>query len=139
MGVRKNPRRFRKWIADDACCFQKVRFAGFWRNWFVLMSDAHVWWLNTFFQLRRANLVSEKTSALAFLLDNLLPLCQTAGDKDSHALVHTLVASLASCNHAPEAQNCPMAEVKVALSRAPTMPESNDKQQLQLIFNLNKL
>lgn len=71
--------------------------------------------------------VSEETSALAFLLDYLLPTCQTAGDKDCPALVRTLVASLASCNHAPEAQSSLVAEVKGALNRALAMPESNDK------------
>ncbi|XP_032797159.2 LOW QUALITY PROTEIN: E3 ubiquitin-protein ligase HUWE1 [Daphnia magna] len=79
------------------------------------------------FPAKTSELVSEETSALAFLLDNLLPSCQTAGDKDSPALVRTLVASLASCNHAPEAQSCLVAEVKGALNRALTMPESNDK------------
>ncbi len=73
------------------------------------------------------NEVAEETSALAFLLDHLLPTCQTAGDKDCPALVRTLVASLASCNHAPEAQSSLVAEVKGALNRALTMPESNDK------------
>lgn len=79
------------------------------------------------FPAKTSELVTEETSALAFLLDNLLPSCQTAGDKDSPALVRTLVASLASCNHAPEAQSCLVAEVKGALNRALTMPESNDK------------
>lgn len=79
------------------------------------------------YQAKISELVPEETSALAFLLDNLLPSCQTAGDKDSPALVRTLIASLASCNHSPEAQSCLVAEVKGALNRALAMPESNDK------------
>ena len=79
------------------------------------------------FAAKTSELVPEETTALSFLLDNLLPTCQTAGDKDSPALVRTLVASLASCNHAPEAQNSLVAEVKGSLNRALTMPESNDK------------
>lgn len=89
------------------------------------------------FPAKTSELVSEETSALAFLLDNLLPSCQTAGDKDSPALVRTLVASLASCNHAPEAQSCLVAEVKGALNRALTIPESNDKHnRLQSLTRL---
>ena len=79
------------------------------------------------FPAKISELVPEETSALAFLLDNLLPSCQTAGDKECPALVRTLVASLASCNHAPEAQNALVAEVKGALGRALILPESNDK------------
>ena len=74
-----------------------------------------------------SELVPEKTSALGFLLDNLLPSCQTAGDKDSPALVRTLIASLASCNDWPEAQNRLVDELKGALDRALAMPESNEK------------
>ena len=79
------------------------------------------------FPAKISDLVKEETSALAFLLDYLLPSCQTAGDKESPALVRTLIASLASCNHAPEAQNALVAEVKGSLSRALVLPESNDK------------
>ena len=79
------------------------------------------------FPAKISELVPEETSALAFLLDNLLPSCQTSGDKDSPALVRTLVASLASSNHASEAQNCLVAEVKGSLNRTLAMPESSDK------------
>ena len=79
------------------------------------------------FAAKMTELVPEETTALAFLLDNLLPSCQTSGDKDCPALVRTLVAALASCNHAPEAQNALVAEVKGSLGRAFLLPESNDK------------
>ncbi len=79
------------------------------------------------FPAKMSDLVAEETTALAFLLDNLLPSCQTAGDKESPALVRTLIASLAWCNHAPDAQNALVAEVKASLGRALQLPESNDK------------
>lgn len=64
---------------------------------------------------------------LAFVLDNLLSPCQTAGDRDCPALSRVLIASIASCNHCPEAQVQLAAEVKAALQRALNLPESSEK------------
>lgn len=71
--------------------------------------------------------ITEDCTALAFLLDNVLPQCQTVGDKDASALARVLIAALASCNHSPEAQTALVNEVKSALNRALTLPESNEK------------
>ena len=79
------------------------------------------------FPAKTSDLIAEETTALAYMLDHLLPSCQTSGDKDCPALVRTLIASIASCNHASEAQNALVAEVKGSLNRTLTMPESNDK------------
>jgi E3 ubiquitin-protein ligase HUWE1 len=64
---------------------------------------------------------------LAFILDNLLPQCQTAGDKDCSALSRVLIASLAACNHSPDAQTVLVAELKSGLQRALSMLESSEK------------
>lgn len=61
------------------------------------------------------------------MLDNLLPQCQTAGDKDTPALARVLVAAIAASNHCPEAQTALVNEVKSALHRALILPESADK------------
>ncbi len=71
-----------------------------------------------------SELIKEDTTALAFLLDELLI---SKVDKDIGHLVKTLVAALASCNHHSEAQTTLVAEVKAALARALAWPESNLK------------
>merc|ERR1711997_404517 len=48
-------------------------------------------------------------------------------DKESATLVKMLVAALASCNHAPEAQTSLVTEVKNALTRSLSMPECTMK------------
>ncbi|QQP39182.1 Uncharacterized protein FKW44_019979, partial [Caligus rogercresseyi] len=68
--------------------------------------------------------ITEDTSALAFLLDELLT---SKADKDIGQLVKTLIAALASCNHQPEAQSALVYEVKQALHRALGNPESPNK------------
>jgi len=69
--------------------------------------------------------VKEDTPALAFLLDELL-ISKSDKDKDLGSLVKTLVAALASCNIC-EAQLTLVAEVKSALARALSWPESSLK------------
>ena len=66
-------------------------------------------------------------SLLAFVLDQLLPQCQNAGDKDCPALARVFLASIASCTHCPEAQTTLVSEVKAALQRALALPESAEK------------
>ncbi|XP_067140217.1 E3 ubiquitin-protein ligase HUWE1 isoform X2 [Centruroides vittatus] len=75
----------------------------------------------------QSELITEDCTALAFLLDNVLPQCQTVGDKDASALARVLIAALASCNHSPEAQTALVNEVKAALNRSLTLPESSEK------------
>ena len=81
-----------------------------------------------------SELIREDTSALAFLLDELL-ISRT--DKDVGQLVRTLVAALASCNHHSEAQAALVSEVKGALARALAWPESQIKHtKVQALANL---
>lgn len=75
----------------------------------------------------QSELITEDCAALAFILDNLLHQCQTAGDKDTPALARVLIAAIASCNHSPDAQNILVNEVKAALHRALVLPESSEK------------
>jgi E3 ubiquitin-protein ligase HUWE1 len=77
------------------------------------------------FEAGMSELVKEDTTALAFLLDELL--ISKAADKECSNLVKTLVAALASCNHYPDAQTTLVLEVKGALARALTLQESADK------------
>lgn len=70
------------------------------------------------------DLIKEETSALAFMLDELLI---SKSDKELGTVVKTLVAAIASCNNQSEAQTTLVSEVKSALSRALTWPESNLK------------
>lgn len=72
-----------------------------------------------------SELVKEDTTALAFLLDELL--VSKNADKECSNLIKTLVAALASCNHFPDAQTTLVLEVKGALGRALTLQESSDK------------
>ena len=71
-----------------------------------------------------SDMVKEDCSALAFILDELLT---SATDKECSNLVKMLVAALASCNHAPEAQTSLVTEVKNALTRSLSMAECSMK------------
>lgn len=64
---------------------------------------------------------------LGFLLDHLLHPSGNAGDVDCPALSRVFIASIASCNHSPDAQLTLVSEVKSALQRALSLPESSDK------------
>lgn len=66
-------------------------------------------------------------SVLAFVLDHLLHASDNVGDRDCPALSRVFIASIASCNHSPEAQLTLVSEVKSALQRALALPESSDK------------
>ncbi|KAK3600176.1 hypothetical protein CHS0354_039470 [Potamilus streckersoni] len=84
-----------------------------------------------------SELVLEECSVLAFVLDQLLPQCQNAGDKDCPALSRVFIASIASCNHSPDAQLTLVCEVKAALQRALALPESSDKHaRIQALTSL---
>lgn len=72
-------------------------------------------------------LLLQDCSVLAFVLDQLLHANTNAGDKDCPALSRVFVASIASCNHSPDAQMSLVSEVKAALQRALALPESADK------------
>ena len=64
---------------------------------------------------------------LAFVMDNLLHQKLPTGDKDCPDLSRVFIASIASCNYCPEAQNTLVMEVKSALQRALVLPESQEK------------
>lgn len=71
-----------------------------------------------------SELIKEDTSALAFLLDELLI---SKIDKEIANLIKTLIAAIASCNQHADAQATLVSEVKSALCRALAWPESNVK------------
>lgn len=71
--------------------------------------------------------ISEDVSALAFILDNILPATQTHSDRDGPPLARVFLAALAACNHCVEAQISVVNEVKASLIRAASMPESCEK------------
>ncbi|XP_070192440.1 E3 ubiquitin-protein ligase HUWE1-like isoform X3 [Littorina saxatilis] len=79
------------------------------------------------YESTQSELLAEPCSLLAFVLDQLLPQCQTAGDKDCPALARVFLASIASCTHCPEAQTTLVSEVKAALQRALALAESSEK------------
>ena len=74
--------------------------------------------------------------AVAFILDKLLPSSQTE-DADTSSFARILLAMIAACNQAPEAQQNLVTEVKASLVRTLTLPESTRKHsRLQAIFSL---
>ncbi|KAG8199864.1 hypothetical protein JTE90_015857 [Oedothorax gibbosus] len=81
------------------------------------------------FQAGDSELITEDCTALAFVLDNLLHTGQTCGDKETPTLSRVLIAALASCNHSYDAQTTLVHEVRLALLRALSLPESMEKHQ----------
>lgn len=75
----------------------------------------------------QSDLVVEDCTVLAYVMDNLLPHCQKNGDKDCSAYSRVFLASIASCNHSPDAQLTLVSELKAALQRALSLPESSEK------------
>lgn len=81
--------------------------------------------------------ITEDTSALAFILDNILPATQTHSDRDGPPLARVFLAALAACNHCVEAQIAVVNEVKASLNRAANMSESCEKHaRLQSIATM---
>ncbi|XP_037772840.1 E3 ubiquitin-protein ligase HUWE1-like isoform X4 [Penaeus monodon] len=89
--------------------------------------------------------ITEDCSALAYMLDHLVcsgPTSDMVGggstaDKDTAGHVRVLIAALASCNHAPDAQTILVTEVKGALARATAVAESAEKHaRLQALVGL---
>jgi hypothetical protein len=52
-------------------------------------------------------------SALAFLLDKLLPVNDNLVDRECSTMARMLIAALASCNHSPDAQTLLVTEVMI--------------------------
>ncbi|KAL6427459.1 hypothetical protein ACFW04_008764 [Cataglyphis niger] len=86
----------------------------------------------------QSEMVSEDTTALAFLLDKLLPMSpENSGDRTCSSMARMLIAAIASCNHSPDVQTTLVTEVKAALTRTLALPESSEKHaQLQLLIGL---
>ncbi|XP_060080556.1 E3 ubiquitin-protein ligase HUWE1-like [Ylistrum balloti] len=85
----------------------------------------------------QSELVPEECTVLAFVLDHLLPQCQVYGDRDCPALSRVFVASIASCNNRPDAQMALVTEIKNALQRVLSHPESSEKHvRIQSLTNL---
>lgn len=81
--------------------------------------------------------LKEDCTALAFILDKILPESENFSDSDCSTMCRMLLAAIASSNHSPEAQFTLVSEVKAALLRALLMPESTDKHsQVQLIAGI---
>lgn len=89
------------------------------------------------FHAGQSDLITDDCSSLAFILDNLLPSCQSIGDKDCPALSRVLISALSSCNHCPEAQTTLVSEVKSSLSRSLLLTESAEKHnRIQALANV---
>ena len=86
----------------------------------------------------QSEMITEDTSALAFLLDKLLPsLPDNWSDRQCGTMARMLIAAIASCNHSPDAQTTLVTEVKAALTRSLALPESSAKHsQLQILIGL---
>ena len=56
-------------------------------------------------------LVFQDCTALAFLLDKLLPANEESVDRECSTMARVLIAALASCNHSPDAQTVLVTEV----------------------------
>jgi E3 ubiquitin-protein ligase HUWE1 len=86
----------------------------------------------------QSEMIQEDTTALAFLLDKLLPIVpENSSDRQCSNMARMLIAAIASCNHSPDAQSTLVTEVKAALSRTLGLPENSEKHaQLQLLIGL---
>lgn len=86
----------------------------------------------------QSEIMTEDTTALAFLLDKLLPgLPENSSDRQCSNMARMLIAGIASCNHSPDAQTALVTEVKAALTRTLALPEGSEKHaQLQLLIGL---
>lgn len=74
---------------------------------------------------------------LAFILDHLLPSGSPTDNEDTPSYARVLLAAIATCHQAPEAQQTLVAEMKASLGRALALPESTSKHsRLQAIFTL---
>lgn len=84
----------------------------------------------------QSELITENTNALAFILDNLLPVIDSPVEIECCTTVRMLVAALAA-SHTVSAQLAVVHEVKQALLRALALPESLEKHnQIQLLTAL---
>lgn len=84
----------------------------------------------------QSELITEDCTALAFILDKLIPVNESC-DPECSMMARMLIAALASCNHSPDAQATLVQELKMAVARAVALPESQEKHtQLQNLTGL---
>lgn len=84
----------------------------------------------------QSEMITEDCSALAFMLDKLLPVNENS-DPECSMMTRMLLAAIASCNHSPDAQSTLVTELKNALQRALSLPESTEKHsQIQMLTGL---
>ncbi|XP_046406854.1 E3 ubiquitin-protein ligase HUWE1 isoform X2 [Ischnura elegans] len=82
----------------------------------------------------QTDLVPEPYTALGFIIDKLLPVDSDAEDKECSAMARMLLSSIASCNQCIEGQITIVQEVRCALQRALSLPESPVKHaHIQLL------
>lgn len=85
----------------------------------------------------QSEMITEDCSALAFMLDKLLPINENLSDPECSMMTRMLLAAIASCNHSPEAQSTLVSELKAALGRALAMQETAEKHtQVQMLTGL---
>lgn len=81
--------------------------------------------------------VGQGCSALAFIFDKLLPSPGLLSDHDTSMMCRVLLAAIATAHHCPDARSILVTEVKSALNRALSMPESRDKHiQIQQLCRI---
>ncbi|XP_032242084.2 E3 ubiquitin-protein ligase HUWE1 isoform X2 [Nematostella vectensis] len=74
---------------------------------------------------------------LAYIFDHLLSSNQDGNNSDTPAFARLLLAVIAMCNQAPEAQQILVTELKASLTRALALPEKPGKHvRLQALFSL---
>lgn len=89
------------------------------------------------YKARPGDCITEDCSCLAFLFDKIVPVAEPFSDCECSTVARTLIAGIASCNHAPDVQGVLVAEVKAALVRALLLPESAEKHaRLQYVTGI---
>ncbi|CAG0892782.1 unnamed protein product, partial [Cyprideis torosa] len=71
--------------------------------------------------------VGPGTTFLTFVLDHLVPSCQSIGDRETPAFGRLLLSAIGAASHCPEAQALVVGEVRAALLRALALPEGSEK------------
>ncbi|KAK7867659.1 hypothetical protein R5R35_001310 [Gryllus longicercus] len=75
-----------------------------------------------------SELVIEDCTALAFILDKLIPVNENQYDRECQSTARMLISAIAACNHIPEAQTTLVCELQAALLHISAMPESVEKR-----------
>lgn len=73
-----------------------------------------------------SSIITEDTTALSFILDKMFHISDTNMDRECPAMAQNLISAIASSD-VTQAQDTVVQEVKMALQRALSEPETNDK------------